>query len=294
MNPLLKQVLNSASMVFHGKDRELELMLCCLLARGHLLIEDIPGMGKTTLAKTLARLLGLRFNRIQFTNDLLPPDILGFSIFSEKDSRMIFQPGPLFAEMVLGDELNRASPKTQSACLQAMEEREITVEGATHPLPPVFLLIATQNPKDSSGTQLLPDSQLDRFLMRIPLGYPDLESERRLLEDGIGSDRRSLKIQSLEPVLDTTTLIEMQEQAEKTTTSPALIDYILRLVRESRLSGEGLSPRAGLDLLRASKARAFLLGRKFVIPEDVQAIAHPVMNHRIPDVTGLLSHVPVE
>lgn len=269
-------------------------MLCCLLARGHLLIEDIPGMGKTTLAKTLARLLGLRFNRIQFTNDLLPPDILGFSIFSEKDSRMIFQPGPLFAEMVLGDELNRASPKTQSACLQAMEEREITVEGATHPLPPVFLLIATQNPKDSSGTQLLPDSQLDRFLMRIPLGYPDLESERRLLEDGIGSDRRSLKIQSLEPVLDTTTLIEMQEQAEKTTTSPALIDYILRLVRESRLSGEGLSPRAGLDLLRASKARAFLLGRKFVIPEDVQAIAHPVMNHRIPDVTGLLSHVPVE
>lgn len=294
MNPLLKQVLNSASMVFHGKDRELELMLCCLLARGHLLIEDIPGMGKTTLAKTLARLLGLKFNRIQFTNDLLPPDILGFSIFSEKDSRMIFQPGPLFAEMVLGDELNRASPKTQSACLQAMEEREITVEGATHPLPPVFLLIATQNPKDSSGTQLLPDSQLDRFLMRIPLGYPDLESERRLLEDGIGSDRRSLRIQSLEPVLDTTTLIEMQEQAEKTTTSPALIDYILRLVRESRLSGEGLSPRAGLDLLRASKARAFLHGRKFVIPEDVQAIAHPVMNHRIPDVTGLLSHVPVE
>ena len=281
-------------MVFHGKDRELELMLCCLLARGHLLIEDIPGMGKTTLAKTLARLLGLKFNRIQFTNDLLPPDILGFSIFSEKDSRMIFQPGPLFAEMVLGDELNRASPKTQSACLQAMEEREITVEGATHPLPPVFLLIATQNPKDSSGTQLLPDSQLDRFLMRIPLGYPDLESERRLLEDGIGSDRRSLRIQSLEPVLDTTTLIEMQEQAEKITTSPALIDYILRLVRESRLSGEGLSPRAGLDLLRASKARAFLHGRKFVIPEDVQAIAHPVMNHRIPDVTGLLSHVPVE
>lgn len=281
-------------MVFHGKDRELELMLCCLLARGHLLIEDIPGMGKTTLAKTLARLLGLKFNRIQFTNDLLPPDILGFSIFSEKDSRMIFQPGPLFAEMVLGDELNRASPKTQSACLQAMEEREITVEGATHPLPPVFLLIATQNPKDSSGTQLLPDSQLDRFLMRIPLGYPDLESERRLLEDGIGSDRRSLRIQSLEPVLDTTTLIEMQEQAEKTTTSPALIDYILRLVRESRLSGEGLSPRAGLDLLRASKAWAFLHGRKFVIPEDVQAIAHPVMNHRIPDVTGLLSHVPVE
>lgn len=281
-------------MVFHGKDRELELMLCCLLARGHLLIEDIPGMGKTTLAKTLARLLGLKFNRIQFTNDLLPPDILGFSIFSEKDSRMIFQPGPLFAEMVLGDELNRASPKTQSACLQAMEEREITVEGATHPLPPVFLLIATQNPKDSSGTQLIPDSQLDRFLMRIPLGYPDLESERRLLEDGIGSDRRSLRIQSLEPVLDTTTLIEMQEQAEKITTSPALIDYILRLVRESRLSGEGLSPRAGLDLLRASKARAFLHGRKFVIPEDVQAIAHPVMNHRIPDVTGLLSHVPVE
>ena len=269
-------------------------MLCCLLARGHLLIEDIPGMGKTTLAKTLARLLGLKFNRIQFTNDLLPPDILGFSIFSEKDSRMIFQPGPLFAEMVLGDELNRASPKTQSACLQAMEEREITVEGATHPLPPVFLLIATQNPKDSSGTQLIPDSQLDRFLMRIPLGYPDLESERRLLEDGIGSDRRSLRIQSLEPVLDTTTLIEMQEQAEKITTSPALIDYILRLVRESRLSGEGLSPRAGLDLLRASKARAFLHGRKFVIPEDVQAIAHPVMNHRIPDVTGLLSHVPVE
>jgi MoxR-like ATPase len=294
MNPLLKQVLNRASSVFHGKDRELELMVCCLLARGHLLIEDIPGMGKTTLAKTLARLLGLNFNRIQLTNDLLPTDILGFSIFSEKEGRMVFQPGPLFAEMVLGDELNRASPKTQSACLQAMEEREVTVDGVTHTLPAVFLLIATQNPKDSSGTQLLPDSQLDRFLMRIPLGYPDLESERKLLAEGIGSDRRSVKIQSLDPVLDTARLLEMQVEAEQTLASPALIDYILRLVRESRLGGEGLSPRAGLDLLRASKARAYLHGRKFVIPEDIQAIAHPVMNHRIADVTGLMAHVPVD
>ncbi len=294
MKPLLKQVLTSASTVFHGKDRELELMLCCLLARGHLLIEDIPGMGKTTLAKTLARLLGLKFNRVQFTNDLLPTDILGFSIFSETEKRMVFQPGPLFSEMVLGDELNRASPKTQSACLQAMEEREITVDGLTHPLPAVFLLIATQNPKDSSGTQLLPDSQLDRFLMRIPLGYPDLESERKLLEDGVGSDRRSVRILNLEPVLDTSKLLEMQEQAAQATASPALIDYILRLVRESRLGGEGLSPRAGLDLLRASKSRAFLHGRDFVIPEDVQAVAHPVMNHRISDVTGLMAHVPVD
>jgi MoxR-like ATPase len=294
MNPLLKQVLNSASHVFHGKDRELELMLCCLLARGHLLIEDIPGMGKTTLAKTLARLLGLEFNRVQFTNDLLPADLIGFSIFSERESRMIFQPGPLFAEMVLGDELNRASPKTQSACLQAMEEREVTVDGVTHSLPAIFLLIATQNPRDSSGTQLLPDSQLDRFLMRIPLGYPDLESERKLLEEGLGSDRRSMKIQNLDPVLNAATLLKMQEEAEQTLASPVLIDYILRLVRESRLGGEGLSPRAGLDLLRAAKSRAYLHGRKFVIPEDVQAIAHPVMNHRIADVTGLMTHVALD
>ena len=207
---------------------------------------------------------------------------------------MVFQPGPLLSERVLGDELNRASPKTQSACLQAMEEREITVDGLTHPLPAVFLLIATQNPKDSSGTQLLPDSQLDRFLMRIPLGYPDLESERKLLEDGIGSDRRSVRILNLEPVLDTSKLLEMQEQAAQATASPALIDYILRLVRESRSGGDGLSPRAGLDLLRASKPRAFLHGRNFVIPEDVQAVAHPVMNHRISDVTGLMAHVPVD
>jgi MoxR-like ATPase len=294
MNPLLKQVLSQASTVFHGKNREVELMLCCLLARGHLLIEDIPGMGKTTLAKTLARLLGLRFNRIQFTNDLLPADILGFSIFSEKECRMVFQPGPLFGELVLGDELNRASPKTQSACLQAMEEREITIEGVTHSLPGIFLFIATQNPRDSAGTQPLPDSQLDRFLMRIPIGYPDLESERLLLEEGVGSDRRAHRIQELAPVLDAGTLLGMQNEAEKTTAAPALVDYILRLVRESRLSGEGLSPRAGLDLLRASKARAFLHGRNFVLPEDVQAIAHPVMNHRIQDVTGLISHVPVE
>lgn len=294
MNPLLKQVLNSASLVFHGKDREIELMVCCLLARGHLLIEDIPGMGKTTLAKTLARLLGIKFNRIQFTNDLLPADLLGFSIFSETERKMVFQPGPLFAEMVLGDELNRASPKTQSACLQAMEEREVTVDGVTHPLSAVFLLIATQNPKDSSGTQLLPDSQLDRFLMRIPIGYPDIESERKLLEEGLGSDRRSVIIQDLEPVLDTVQLMRMQEQVEQTTVSAALVDYILRLVRESRLRGGGLSPRAGLDLLRAAKSRAFLHGRKFVIPEDVQSIAHPVMNHRISDVTGLMAHVPVD
>jgi MoxR-like ATPase len=196
--------------------------------------------------------------------------------------------------MVLGDELNRASPKTQSACLQAMEEREVTVDGVTHSLPAIFLLIATQNPRDSSGTQLLPDSQLDRFLMRIPLGYPDLESERKLLEEGLGSDRRSMKIQNLDPVLNAATLLKMQEEAEQTLASPVLIDYILRLVRESRLGGEGLSPRAGLDLLRAAKSRAYLHGRKFVIPEDVQAIAHPVMNHRIADVTGLMTHVALD
>jgi MoxR-like ATPase len=294
MHTLLNQVLNRASSVFHGKNRELELMLCCLLARGHLLIEDIPGMGKTTLAKTLARLLGLEFNRIQFTNDLLPTDILGFSVYSENDHRMIFQPGPLFTEMVLGDELNRASPKTQSACLQAMEEREITIEGVTHRLPTVFLFIATQNPKDSAGTQLLPDSQLDRFLMRITLGYPDPSAERKLLEEGIGSDHRAIRIRDLDPLLNAGELQKMQSEAEKTTASPVIIDYILRLVRESRTNGGGLSPRAGLDLLRSSKACAFLRGRDFVIPEDVQTVALAVMNHRIPDPKGLLSHVPVD
>jgi MoxR-like ATPase len=291
MNPELNRVIEESGKVIHGKRMEIELMLACLLARGHLLIEDLPGMGKTTLAKTLARLLGLQFSRVQFTNDLLPADLLGFSLFSENEKRMVFQPGPMFAELVLGDELNRAPPKTQSACLQAMEEREITIEGKTHVLPDVFLFIATQNPKESVGTHLLPESQLDRFLMRLPMGYPDLEAERRILSDPIN---REARLASLQPVTDRPTLVRMQKDVETTVTSPALIDYILRLVRESRQAGEGLSPRAGIDLLRASRAYAYLHGRTSVLPEDVRSIAPAVMNHRIRDPEGLLSNVPVD
>lgn len=294
MKNTLQLALESAQKVIHGKQHELELMLCCFMARGHLLIEDLPGMGKTTLAKTLARLLGLSFNRVQFTSDLLPSDLLGFSLFSEKTGQMEFRPGPLFSELVLGDELNRASPKTQSALLQAMEEREITLDGRTHALPKVFLVIATQNPRDSIGTHPLPDSQLDRFLMRIPLGYPDPESERTLLSKGLSSEDRSRWISELIPITDASRLLEMQLEVDQIGTSSALVDYVLRLVRESRHSKTGLSPRAGLDLLRAAKARAFLNSRTHVLPEDVQFVARAVMNHRIPDPEGLLSHVSVD
>jgi MoxR-like ATPase len=290
----IQNIIQTANSIIHGKETNLTLVLCCVLARGHLLIEDQPGMGKTTLIKTLSKLLGLRFSRIQFTSDLLPTDILGVSIFSQSDQRFHFQPGPIFSELILGDELNRASPRTQSACLQAMEEREITVDGITHSLSEPFLFFATQNPGSSRGTNELPESQLDRFLMRISLGFPDEKSELKLLAQGLQGNEKARQIESLPAQLTVTELLSIQKQVELIHASDAVLKYILRLTRESRSLSGGLSPRAGLDLLRASKAWAFMQNRDFIIPEDIQAIAPSVMNHRIENFAELLKNVSVD
>jgi MoxR-like ATPase len=280
MNTELKQVVDGAGRVILGKERELTLALSCLLARGHLLIEDLPGLGKTTLAHTLAQLLGLDYSRIQFTSDLLPADILGVSVYDREDGRFHFHPGPVFARLVLADEINRATPKAQSALLEAMEERQVTIEGETRPLPEPFFVIATQNPAHQIGTFPLPESQVDRFLMRIRLGYPDREAERTLLR---GADRRSL-LPHLQPVLEPRQLVELQRQAAGVHVSEALLDYcqgILGHTRDSPRFRHGLSPRAGLALLRGARAWAFIQGRSMVLPEDVQAVLPAVVGHRL-------------
>jgi MoxR-like ATPase len=275
--PKIQDLLTQANTIILGKTHEMKLTLCCMLAGGHLLIEDMPGMGKTTLVKVLAKLLGLAFSRIQFTSDLLPADILGVSVYEEKQRQFVFHPGPIFAQLVLGDELNRASPKTQSACLQAMEEYEVTIDGETHALPKPFFFIATQNPRQSIGTFPLPGSQLDRFLMRIALGYPEKQAEKTLL---LGKSRARL-IENLEPALHAADLLEIQAQIEDIYVSDALADYLMVLIQESRTQVSGLSPRAGIDLLQAARSWAFLEGRTYVLPEDIQAVAVPVMNHRL-------------
>jgi MoxR-like ATPase len=275
----IKQLLDHANAVILGKDRELRLALACLVARGHLLIEDIPGVGKTTLAHLLARLLGLPLQRIQFTSDLLPADLLGVSIFDRQTQSFSFRPGPVFSPFILADEINRATPKTQSALLEAMEERQITVDGATHSLPEPFFVIATQNPSSQIGTFPLPESQLDRFLLRIHLGYPDRDAERALL---LGEDRRTL-LGRLEPVLSAGELRTLQAAAGAVHVAPALVAYLLGLLEATR-NGHfvtGLSPRAGLALLAAARAWAFLEGHEMVLPEDVQAVFAPVTGHRL-------------
>jgi MoxR-like ATPase len=280
MNTELKQVIDGAGRVVLGKERELTLALSCLLARGHLLIEDLPGLGKTTLAHTLAHLLGLDYSRIQFTSDLLPADILGVSIYDREDGHFHFHPGPVFAQLVLADEINRATPKAQSALLEAMEERQVTIEGETRPLPEPFFVVATQNPAHQIGTFPLPESQVDRFLMRIRLGYPDREAERTLLR---GTDRRSL-LPHLQPVLEPRRLVELQRQASGVHVSDALLDYcqaILGHTRDSPRFRHGLSPRAGLALLQGARAWAFVQGRSMVLPEDVQAVLPAVVGHRL-------------
>lgn len=279
---LLEKFLSQANKVIIDKDHEIRLTTCCLLAGGHLLLEDIPGVGKTTLVKMLAQILGLRFSRIQFTNDLLPADILGGAVFIKERGEFVFQPGPIFAELVLGDELNRATPKTQSACLQAMEEHKITVDGKTHLLPRPFFFIATQNPRQQIGTFPLPESQLDRFLMRIQLGYPSRAGEKTLLM----SEAREQLIENLPIMLTASDLVEMQNQVKKVHVSEAIINYVQNLVDRSRTESEkirsvGLSPRAALGLIRAAQAWTFLSGRSNVIPEDVQAVAVAVMSHRL-------------
>ena len=280
MNADLKPVLAALSAIVLGKDRQLRLALTCLLARGHLLIEDIPGVGKTTLALALARVFGLHFQRVQFTSDLLPADIVGLSIFEPGPGTFRFHPGPVFSEVVLADEINRASPKTQSALLEAMEERQVTVDGATRALPDPFFVVATQNPGEQIGTYELPESQLDRFLMRLSLGYPARDAERALL---IEPERRDL-LAGLRPVLDAGQLRALQQQVKAVRTSPALIDYLMVLIRatrEHRLLRHGLSPRAGLALKHAAQAWALLEGRSGVIPEDVQAVFTAVAGHRL-------------
>ncbi len=277
---LLQTVLERAGEVILGKPRALRLALATLLARGHLLIEDRPGVGKTTLAQTLARVLGLDFNRIQFTSDMLPADILGVSVYEQASGRFSFHPGPVFARVVLADEINRATPKTQSALLEAMEEGQVSLEGETRPLPEPFFVIATQNPRHQIGTFPLPESQLDRFLMRITLGYPDAAAERELLA---GNDRRR-RLPRLEPVLDPDRLLALQGQVDAVHVSGAVLDYVQALVAASRESPDiaaGLSPRAGLGLLQAARAWALLAGRDHVLPDDVQAVLPPVAVHRL-------------
>ena len=280
MHEPLYRLLALASTIILGKERQIRLAVCCLMARGHLLIEDIPGVGKTTLAHTLAHLLGLNYQRIQFTSDLLPADVVGSSIFDGQSHSFRFQPGPIFHQMVLADEINRSTPKAQSALLEAMEERQVTVEGETRPLPEPFFVIATQNPLTQIGTFPLPESQLDRFLMRIELGYPDRRSERGLLK----GEERQILLERTPACLDTDTLKAMQSTSRTVHASDALLDYIQALIQHTRESGTyqiGLSPRAGVALLNASRAWAFMDRRTAVLPEDVQAVLSSVAGHRL-------------
>ena len=276
----IDHVIRQISQVILGKERQIRLAVACLLARGHLLIEDIPGVGKTTLAHTLAAVLGLQFQRIQFTSDLLPADILGVSIYERDNSRFRFYPGPIFSQVILADEVNRATPKTQSALLEAMEEHQVTAEGETRPLPEPFFVIATQNPSNQIGTFPLPESQLDRFLMRIELGYPDGAAERALLQ---GVDRRDL-LPKLTAALQPAELSTLQAAARAVHVSSALLDYLQALVDYSRRSPDfvsGLSPRAALAMLAAARAWALMEGRNQVLPEDLQAILPGVVGHRL-------------
>ncbi|MBG4836588.1 AAA family ATPase [Pseudomonas aeruginosa] len=285
----LEACLKAVDEILLGKDRQVRLALACLLARGHLLIEDLPGMGKTTLSHALARVLGLSFQRIQFTSALLPGDILGTSVFDKDSGQFVFHPGPIFAELVLADEINRATPKSQSALLEAMEEGQVTIEGATRPLPEPFFVIATQNPASQGGTFSLPESQLDRFLMRLSLGYPGRAAERSLL---LGEARRDL-LPRLEPLLDHAALAAFQAEVPKVRASDALVDYVLRLVEATRTQPAfalGLSPRGSLALLAAARAWALLAGRDYVIPEDVQAVLPAVAGHRLRDQADPTGH----
>ena len=276
----IKTILNQLGSVILGKPVQLRDCLACVLSGGHLLIEDVPGVGKTTLAHALAKTLGLAFSRVQFTSDLMPSDLLGVSIYERTKEDFVFHPGPVFAHILLADEINRASPKTQSALLEAMEEKQVTVEGHTRALPAPFFVIATQNPQDQLGTHALPESQLDRFLMRISLGYPDRAAERQLLA---GADRRHV-VEQLPAALSAAQLQQLQNAVREVHASDALLDYVQNLLQATR-SGQwfvqGLSPRAGIALLRVARAQALLQGRDYVAPDDVQDIITQTIAHRL-------------
>ena len=264
--------------VIVGKQETIRLAVVCLIAGGHLLIEDIPGVGKTTLSQALAKSIGVKFRRIQFTSDLLPADIIGNSIFDREHGRFVFHPGPIFAPVVLIDEVNRATPKTQSALLEAMEEDQVSADGVSYPLPQPFFVIATQNPRQQIGTFPLPESQLDRFLMRLELGFPDRASEREMLT---GRNRRDV-LATLPQVLSSEDLSELQASARQIHAAPALLDYLQDLLEASRREHlTGLSPRAGLALLHAAQASALMQARAMILPEDIQSVAIPVMAHRL-------------
>jgi MoxR-like ATPase len=276
----IKSLLNQLNTVIVGKTTQVQDCVACLLAGGHLLIEDVPGVGKTTLAHALSRTFGLQFSRVQFTSDLMPSDLSGVSVYERGKEAFVFHPGPVFAQVLLADEINRASPKTQSALLEAMEEKQVTVEGATRALPSPFFVIATQNPHDQLGTYALPESQLDRFLMRISLGYPDRAAERLLLS---GADRRDM-VDHLQPLLAGDELAQLQQAVRQVHVAGPLLDYIQDLIaatRSGRWFLQGLSPRAGVALVRATQAQALLAGRNYVAPDDVQAILPQTIAHRL-------------
>ena len=276
----IQSILDQLNTVIVGKTDSVRDCVACLLAGGHLLIEDVPGVGKTTLAHALAHTFGLRFSRVQFTADLMPSDLVGVSVYERGKESFVFHPGPVFAPVLLADESNRASPKTQSALLEAMEEKQVSVEGETRALPEPFFVIATQNPHDQLGTYALPESQLDRFLMRISLGYPDRAAERQLLA---GEDRREMAL-TLQPLLTAAELAALQRSVTEVHASAALLDYVQDLItatRSGRWFLQGLSPRAGIALVRAAKAQALISGRDYVAPDDVQAIIAQTVAHRL-------------
>ena len=287
-NPI-HQLVQALNGVLLGKQEQIKLALACLLAKGHLLVEDLPGMGKTTLSYALARTMGLQYQRIQFTSDLLPADILGTSIFNKTSNEFEFRKGPVFTQVLLADEINRATPKTQGALLEAMEEQQVTMDGDTYPLPRPFFVIATQNPVTQMGTFPLPESQLDRFLLRISLGYPDPELERKLLK---GFNPRH-DMDGLSAVIDVETLQGLQQQVNTIHVSDALLDYMQRILAYTRESNEfafGLSPRAGMALVQSARSYAFVNDRKHVIPEDIQAVLGAVAEHRLAGSMDLTGH----
>lgn len=289
----INEAIRQAGSIVLGKERQIRLAAVCLLARGHLLIEDMPGVGKTILAHVLARLLGLNFHRVQCTADMLPADIIGVSVYDRNTGSFLFHPGPIFAQVILVDEINRAMPKSQSALLEAMEEHQVTCEGETRPLPEPFFVIATQNPSHQIGTFPLPESQLDRFLMRIEMGYPDQAAERELLA---GADRRDM-VASLAPCMEAGEMLELQRAVRDVHASEALIAYVQELAGYTRRSPEyetGLSPRAALALLRAARAWALVDHRDLVLPEDIQAVLPAVAGHRLRPANGIPSATSTE